>query len=141
MSGKIIRCIRFTLSRRISPQYLHTVYLDSSLNFHAGFYGNDFLNECQVETVRRLVRDVLIENKKSNSLLSCTCLLYELKQRKGVSGCLYMDYLVAFSISSKDFLSNENDLLPQREIFYEKEFIDGLELVSDKDSDLSSDED
>ena len=29
----------------------------------------------------------------------------------------------------------------QREIFYEKEFIDGLELVSDKDSDLSSDED
>ena len=127
MSGKIIRCIRFTLSRRISPQYLHTVYLDSSLNFHAGFYGNDFLNECQVETVRRL--------------LSCTCLLYELKQRKGVSGCLYMDYLVAFSISSKDFLSNENDLLPQREIFYEKKFIDGLELVSDKDSDLSSDED
>ena len=84
MSGKIIGCLHFTLSRKISPQYLHIVYLDSDLNFHAVFYGNDFLSECQVETVQRLVRDVLIENKKSNSLLSYTCLPYELKQRKGV---------------------------------------------------------
>ena len=141
MSSKIIGCTFFTLSRKISPQYLHIVYLDSDLNFHTVFYGNDFLNECQVETVRRLVRDVLIENKKSNSLLSYTCLPYELKQRKGVGGCLYMDYLVAFLVSSENFLSNEIDLLPEREIFYEKEFIDGLELVSDKVSDLSSDED
>ena len=123
------------------------MYLDSDLNFHAVFYGNDFLNECQVETVRRLVRDVLIENKKSNSLLFCllsclvTCLPFELKQRKGVGGCLYLDYLVAFRVSSEDFLSNKIDLLPEKEIFYEKEFIDGLELVSDEDSDLSSDED
>ena len=64
MSGEIIGCLRFTLSRKISPQYLHIVCLGSDLNFHAVFYGNDFLNECQVETVRGLVRDVLIENKK-----------------------------------------------------------------------------
>ena len=82
------------------------MYLDSDLNFHAVFYGNDFLNECQVETVRGLMRDVLIEKKKSNSLLSCTCLPYELKQRKGVGRCLYMDYLVPFRVSSEDFLSN-----------------------------------
>ena len=70
-----------------------------------------------------------------------TCLPYELKQRKGVGWCLYMDYLVAFSVSSKDFLSNKIDLLPEKEIFYKKEFINGLELVSHEDSDLSSDED
>ena len=52
-----------------------------------------------------------------------------------------MDYLVAFSVSSKDFLSNKIDLLPEKEIFYKKEFINGLELVSHEDSDLSSDED
>ena len=87
------------------------------------------------------MRHVLIENKKSNLLLSYTCLPYELKQRKGVGGWLYMDYLVTFRLKSEKFLSNEIDLLPEREIFYEKEFIDGLELVSDEDSDLSSDED
>ena len=52
-----------------------------------------------------------------------------------------MDYLVTFRVKSEKFLSNEIDLLPEREIFYEKEFIDGLELVPDEDSDLSSDED
>ena len=52
-----------------------------------------------------------------------------------------MGYLVAFRVSSEDFFSNKIDLLPEKEIFYKKEFINGLELVSDKDSDLTSDED
>ena len=52
-----------------------------------------------------------------------------------------MDYLVAFRVSSED-LSNEIDLLPERErnILWKRVYW-WFGLVSDEDSDLSSDED
>lgn len=140
MCGKIIGCLRYTLSRVISPQYLHIVYLDSDLRLHAAFYGNDFLDDTQLETVRMNTRNILTENKKTNSLLSCTCLPYQLRQRKGIDGDLYMDYLAAFRITPEGFSTNNIDLLLERQLFYEREFLDALELVSDEDTDSSSDE-
>ena len=140
MSCKIIGSLRLKLSKVISPQYLHIVYLDSDLRLHAVFYGEDFLDESQFEIIRKITREILIENKKKNPWFSYTCLPYELKQRKGGGGELYMDYVVVLSVHPDDFASNKIDLLPERQFFHEREFLDTVELVSDTDSDTSSDD-
>ena len=138
MSGKIIGSLRFTLSKPISPQYLHILYLDSDFRLHTIFYGKDFLDESQFEIIRKNTREILIENKKNNPWLSYTCLPYELKQHKGAGGELYMDYVIVFHVNPPDFSSNKIDLTPERQFSYEREFINNLELVSDTDSDTSS---
>ena len=51
-----------------------------------------------------------------------------------------MDYLVAFRVTSEHFSSNNIDVLPDRQLFHEREFLDTLELVSDEDTGSSSDE-
>ena len=51
-----------------------------------------------------------------------------------------MDYLAAFRITPEGFSTNNIDLLLERQLFYEREFLDALKLVSDEDTDSSSDE-
>ena len=84
--------------------------MDSVLRLLAVSCGEDFLDELQFEIIRKITREILIENKKKNPWLSYTCLPYELKQCKGEGGELYMDYVVVHSVHPDGFASNKINL-------------------------------
>ena len=51
-----------------------------------------------------------------------------------------MDYVIAFHIKSDDFELDDIDLLTNRLLSLERNFLDQLELVSNTDTDSSSDD-
>ena len=96
---------------------------------HAVFYRDEFLDNSQQET-------------RNNPHYTYTCLPYELRNCEGLIGTLYMDYVVGFHANPEDFSANNIniDLLTNRLLCYEREYFDSLQLVSDTDSDSSSEE-
>ena len=48
-----------------------------------------------------------------------------------------MDYVIAFYVNPRDFQANGIDLLSDRILLFEREYLEGLELVSNSDSSAS----
>ena len=95
----------------------------------AVFYGDEFLGNSQQET-------------RNNPHYTYTCLPYELRNCEGLIGTLYMDYVVGFQANPEDFSANNIniDLLTDRLLCHEREYLGSLQLVSDTDSDFFSEE-
>ena len=67
--------------------------------------------------------------------------MFTLRIKKASNGTnLYMDYVIAFHIKSDDFELDDIDLLTNRLLSLERNFLDQLELVSNTDTDSSSDD-
>ena len=141
MSDKLLKSLQYGLSK-VVPQKLAVVWEDSLFRLHAVFYGNEFLNNSEQEIIKTNTREILIHNRKNKPNYSYTCLPYEL--RKQVN-CAYgtnlcMDYVIGFHTKSDDFEENGIDLLTDRLLSFERNFLDQLELVSDTDTISSSDD-
>lgn len=48
-----------------------------------------------------------------------------------------MDYVIAFHANPRDFQANGIELLSDRLLLFEREYLEGLELVSNNDSSAS----
>lgn len=137
MSSKLLGCLQYRLGKVIS-QDLRIVWEDTLFRIHVVFYGNEFLNESERDVVIKNAREILIHNRKNNPEYWCTCLPYELRREKHCTSTLYMDYVILLTAKPGDFQENGIDLLPDRQLCYENNYFEGLELVSDSAS--SSDE-
>ena len=82
MSSKLLGCHRYRLSKVVSPQELIIVWEDSLFHLHIVFYGDEFLDNSQQETIRIKMREILIEDRKSNPHYTYKCLLYELRNHE-----------------------------------------------------------
>ena len=85
------------------------------------FYDNEFLNQSENDVVIKKTHEILIHKRNNNPKYWCTCLTYELKRAK-----------------PGDFQKNGIEPLPDRQLCYENNYFEGLELVPDGVS--SSDE-
>ena len=125
MSSKLLGCFRYRLSKVVSLQGLIIVWEDSLFPSHAVFYGDEFLDNSQQETIQINTREILIETRKNKPHYTYTYLPYELRNREELIGTLYMVYVVGFHANSEDFSANNIDLLIERLFCYEREYLEG----------------
>ena len=137
MSSKLLGCLQYRLNK-VVHQNVIIVWQDTSFRIHAVFYGDNFFNDFEGDTVKAHSREILFHNPKNNPNYWCTCLPYELKQEKLCGSSLYMDYVIICQGIPSDFQENGMDLLPHRQIMLEKIYFERQEPLSDSAS--SSDE-
>ena len=77
----------------------------------------------------------MLANKRNNPNYTYTSLPYELRNyNSSTTTTLYMEYIVGFNTDPGDFSANKINLLSDRLLYYESEYFNGLEVVSDTES-------
>ena len=123
MSSKLLGRLQHRLSK-VVPQHLVFVWEDYLFHLQAVFYGDEFLNNGRQEAIKTNTRETLTHNRKNNPNCSYMCLPYELKKHKTWNGTLYMDYVIGFHANPDDFSEIMIDLLADRLLSFERDFLD-----------------
>ena len=131
--------MQYRLSK-VTPQNLIIVWQDSLFRIHAVFYGDEFLDDHEREVVKVRIREILFSNHHNNTNYSYTCLPYELRREKHCNTSLYMDYVISFHAPPDNFQENGIDLLSDRLVCFERNYFEGIELVSDNELSSSSED-
>ena len=99
----------------------------------------EYLNNSEQDVIKSNTKELLIHNRKNNPNYTCICLPYEFRKESNYaySTSFYMDYVIAFHTNPRDFQANGIDLVSDRLLLFEREYLEVLELVSDNDSSSS----
>ena len=130
----MLGCLQNRLSKVVPKENFKIAWKDASFHIHSVFYGNKVLGDSEQEVVKANVREILIHNRKNSLNYWCACLAYELNRANSDSFTLYINYVILSLASFGDFQQNTLDLLPERQLFLEKSYLEGLEIASDSAS-------
>ena len=132
MSSKLLGCLQYRFEMVVPQINFKTIWKDASLRIHTVFYGNEYLSDSEQKAIKVNVWEIFIHNRKNNPNYWCACFPNEFNNGANSSSFpWYVDYAIVSLANPNNFQENGVDLLPDWQLFWEKSYLEKLEIVSD----------